>query len=68
MDIKQTGMNTKFVYSHDGKRIQGIEFDVSIEVTLDLPTDSTVKWEYAQFLNETYEQAKRRIKSVSFGE
>jgi hypothetical protein len=68
MDIKQTNMNCKFVYSHDGVRIKGIEYDINIEVKLDLPSDSPVKWQYVEFLNETYEQAKRRIKSVSFSE
>ena len=68
MDIKETSMNTKFIYDATGRKIEGIEFDVSIIVNLNIPAEAPVKWEYVQFLNETYEQSKRRIKSVSFGE
>lgn len=66
MNIKETGMNAKFIYNSDNTKIEGIEFDVNMVIKLDLPSDSAVKWDYVQFLNETYEQAKHRINSVSF--
>lgn len=67
-DINQAAMNTRFIYDHSGKKIEGIEFSVSIEIKLDLPAESPIKWSYVEFLNSTYEQAKHRVKSVSFGE
>jgi hypothetical protein len=66
MDIKETSVNIKFVYDTTGKKITGIEFDVSIVVNIDLASESEVKWQYVEFLNDTYEQAKHRIKSVVF--